>query len=226
VSTREAPLNEFAMEQPIVPAELLFWRVIGCVERVFAASLLTLTVPLLFGAALIVVVLSRRPPLIAHKRVGQHGRTIWVLKLRTMWDDVSSPRWRIIERISTDNLTAFGPKSAQDPRVSSRFAVLCRRYSIDELPQLWSVVRGDMALIGPRPLTAREIQLHYTTHAIELLSKKPGITGLWQISGRSLLSYHQRRRLDLFMIRRWCFSLYLRIFLITIPSVLTGKNAW
>ena len=118
------------------------------------------------------------------------------------------------------------PKERTDPRVTSRVATLCRRYSIDELPQLWHVLKGEMALLGPRPLTASEIQTYYGPAAVELLAVKPGLTGLWQTSGRSRLTYSQRRRLDLFMIRNWSAGLYLKILLRTIPAVLTGKDAW
>ncbi|HEX6547062.1 MAG TPA: sugar transferase, partial [Bryobacteraceae bacterium] len=117
-------------------------------------------------------------------------------------------------------------KPSDDPRVTSRFARICRRYSIDELPQLWQVVNGEMALVAPRPLTRNELDLYYGEDARELLTRKPGISGLWQVSGRSRLTYSQRRRLDLFMIRRWSFRLYLRILVVTVPKVLAGKDAW
>jgi exopolysaccharide production protein ExoY len=117
-------------------------------------------------------------------------------------------------------------KSEKDSRVTSRFAAFCRRYSIDELPQLYQVVTGQMSLIGPRPLTKLELDLYYGRNAAELLTRRPGISGLWQVSGRSRLSYRQRRRLDLFLVRKWSPGLYLQTLLATIPTVLTGRNAW
>ena len=140
-----------------------------------------------------------------------------------MWDDESPSRWTLVEHVFVADLHL---KTRADARIKSRFAAWCRRFSIDELPQLWNVVQGNMALIGPRPLTTEEIQVHYGAQAVELLSRKPGITGLWQIKGRSLLSYRQRRRLDLFMIRKWSIGLYLHILASTVPNVIAGRNAW
>jgi lipopolysaccharide/colanic/teichoic acid biosynthesis glycosyltransferase len=172
------------------------------------------------------MILSRRSPLITHRRVGHGGRDIWVLKLRTMWPSAKracrfSP---FIEPVSSE--PAADVKSELDPRVTSRFAAFCRRHSIDEYPQLWQVIRGEMTLVGPRPLTAEEIETYYGDKAIEFLSVKPGLTGLWQVRGRSRLKHAQRTRLDLFMIRRWSLPLYLMILAATVPSVLTGKDAW
>src|SRR5581483_9413341 len=149
-------------------------------------------------------------------------------KLRTMWDRraASLTRLSLIERLTPEPKQAIEIKAALDPRVTSRFAGLFRRYSIDELPQLWHVVRGEMALVGPRPLTAVEIEAHYSSVATQILRMKPGISGLWQINGRSSLSYVQRRRLDLFLVRNWSLQLYLTILIRTIPTVLAGKNAW
>lgn len=184
--------------------------------------------PFLVAIAFLIAALSRQSPLIAHRRVGRHGLTIWVVKLRTMWDRrlLRADRITLIERLTSECDGAIVVKNRKDPRVTSRFAGFCRRYSIDEIPQLWHVLRGEMALVGPRPLTSRELELHYGSVINELLNFRPGITGLWQVSGRSRLSYVQRRRLDLFLIRNWSPDLYLKILFRTIPAVLTGKNSW
>jgi lipopolysaccharide/colanic/teichoic acid biosynthesis glycosyltransferase len=195
-------------------------------ERLAAAALLFILLPWLALSALLVAMLSRRSPWIAHRRVGQGGRSFWVVKLRTMWNSgVREPRkFQLLERFEADNLPE--PKTPADARVTSRFAAWCRKYSIDECPQFWHVLRGEMALIGPRPLTATEIEVYYGPHGTELLSRKPGITGLWQIKGRSRLTYPQRRRLDLFLIRHWSFGLYVKVLFGTIPCILTGRDAW
>jgi exopolysaccharide production protein ExoY len=206
-------------------AEALTWRIIAIGERILAGILILLLLPALVMVAAITVVLSRRSPFVAHCRVGQSGQTIWVLKLRTMWDGTVLQRLAFIEKLPLDVPQDF-IKIPKDPRVKSRFAAICRRYSVDELPQLWHVIRGEMALIGPRPLTWGEIHRYYDSAVGELLAKKPGITGLWQVRGRSRLTYRQRRRLDLFMIRQWSLRLYLKIFFATIPTVLIGRNAW
>jgi lipopolysaccharide/colanic/teichoic acid biosynthesis glycosyltransferase len=143
-----------------------------------------------------------------------------------MWDGRGRRRWGFIEWLPQTEFARAAPKSIDDPRVTSRFAAVCRRYSIDELPQLWQVFRGEMALVGPRPLTRSELDDHYGADAAELLRRKPGLTGLWQVKGRSRLTYDQRRRLDLFMIRRWSLPLYTRILIATVPCVVAGKDAW
>lgn len=211
-----------------LPGQSVLWRAVAIAERFWAGTLLLVLLPALSLVALLIVILSRRSPLIAHRRVGQGGRPIWVLKLRTMWGQNSRHFALIkpIEHLPADFSCPGHIKERIDPRVTSGFAALCRRYSIDELPQLWHVVRGDMAFLGPRPLTAAEIQTHYGSAASELLQMKPGLSGLWQINGRSRLTYRQRRKLDLFMVRKWSAPLYLRILVRTIPTVLTGKDAW
>jgi exopolysaccharide production protein ExoY len=206
--------------------ELLVWKLIGIAERIAAAALLLILLPALFAAAVIVILRSRRSPLIAHRRVGRNRRTIWVLKLRTMWSKHATGYriWPLVERVSCHSVPQR--KRRFDDRVTSGFAALCRRYSLDELPQLWNVVRGEMSLVGPRPLTQAEIAEYYDVHAALLLEAKPGITGLWQVKGRSRLTYGQRLRLDLFMLRNWSPRLYVFILAATVPRVLTGVDAW
>jgi exopolysaccharide production protein ExoY len=229
VGVQPLPVDTFSFELERIQNQRLLWQGIAAAERAFSGALLLVLLPFLTFITLITVTLSRRSPVIAHQRVGQGGRAIWVFKLRTMWDR-RSPSWRsiaLVERLSSDcGSGAINVKNRNDPRVSSRFAALCRRYSIDELPQLWHVVRGEMALVGPRPLTAEEIETYYSSAAHQLLSLKPGITGLWQIKGRSRLSYLQRRRLDLFLVRKWSLRLYMKILVATLPTVLAGKHAW
>jgi lipopolysaccharide/colanic/teichoic acid biosynthesis glycosyltransferase len=215
-----------SLEANISREQPLFWKIVGILERFVACTLLILAFPILVFAAVTIMILSHRSPLIMHRRVGHRGRDIWVLKLRTMWPAARdghrfSP---FIEPVSGE--PAADVKSELDPRVTSRFAAFCRKHSIDEYPQLWQVIKGEIALVGPRPLTAEEIQTYYGKAATEFLSVKPGLTGLWQVKGRSRLKRVQRTRLDLFMIRRWSFPLYAMILAATIPSVLTGKDAW
>jgi exopolysaccharide production protein ExoY len=200
------------------------WRAVGWGERLEAVLLLTALGPFLIATGVAIVVLSRRSPLVAHRRVGLRGRPFWTLKFRSMWPCPGGAQFALIERVVED--PGPDPKAAADPRVTNRFARICRRYSIDELPQLVNVVRGEMALVGPRPLTREEMRAHYAAAAPEVLSVKPGITGLWQVMGRSRLSYPQRRRLDLFLVRKRSARLYLAILLRTLPEVLAGRNSW
>lgn len=218
------PAPALSVDRPCAADDQFFWRFLCVLERVAAGTLLIVLLPVLTVAAIVVVALSRRSPLIAHRRVGQGGRPIWVYKLRTMWDGKGRSRICFVERVSRNVLPVR--KSEKDSRVTSRFAALCRRYSVDELPQLYQVVVGQMSLIGPRPLTKPELDHYYGRNAAELLTRKPGISGLWQVNGRSRLTYRQRRRLDLFLVRKWSAGLYFQTLLATIPTVVTGRNAW
>ncbi len=196
-------------------------------ERVAAGIAFAAVAPALGATMLAIRALSGRSPLIAHRRVGMNGEPFWILKLRTMWGPSEEPReggagW--IEYLSNTGVPVT--KGAPDPRVTSRLAAFCRRYSVDELPQLLQVVTGKLRLVGPRPLTAQELEAYYSEDAGEVLSVRPGLTGLWQVMGRNRLTYPQRRRLDLFFVRKQSLGLYLRILLRTPARVLSGRDAW
>ena len=173
------------------------WQVIGVVEQAIAALLLVLLSPVLGLIWMTILALSGRSPLIGHRRVGQYGAVLWVLKFRTMWGDrsregIRRPLW--VEYI--DDETGPARKAPRDIRVASRFARLCRQHSLDELPQLINVARGQMALVGPRPVTAPELEQLYGSGVAEILSVRPGMSGLWQVSGRSRLTPLERCALD------------------------------
>ncbi len=203
------------------------WQIADFCERIAAAALLTAASPLIAASAAAIAISSRRSPFIAHRRVGWKGQALWMLKLRTMWGDEPAGRqpgahW--VEHIEDDS--GSESKNPGDPRVPNSFARFCRRHSIDELPQLWHVIRGEMSLVGPRPVTARELTKYYGADAEEILKVKPGIAGLWQISGRNRLTYSERRKLDLEFVRSRSLSMCIRILLRTIPEVLSGMNSW
>jgi exopolysaccharide production protein ExoY len=205
----------------------LTWHVVGVCERIASAALLAAVSPVLAVSAATVSLLSGRTPLIAHRRVGFRGNTLWMLKLRTMWGQPSAaaPRTsRWVEYIEDE----AGPhgKDRTDPRVPNAFARFCRRHSIDELPQFWHVLCGQMALVGPRPVTASELRRHYGPDAETMLAVKPGIAGLWQTSGRNRLTYEQRRELDLRFVRERSLAMYGKILLKTVPEVFRGANSW
>lgn len=194
-------------------------------EQATGIVLLAVATPVIAASAVAVAALSRRTPLIAHLRVAKDGKPFWMLKLRTMWP-VDSPAgcgtW--IERIIAD--PEDDGKLPSDPRVSSWFASFCRHHSIDELPQLWHVARGEMSLVGPRPLTQAEIDRYYSGSTAELLSVKPGLTGLWQICGRSSIRFPRRAALDLELVRSLSLKNYLKILARTIPAIIWGNGAW
>jgi exopolysaccharide production protein ExoY len=188
------------------------------VERLMAACLLLVLSPALFLVCVTILFKARRWPVIRHERIGRGGAVIHMLKLRTMWPSRNDRRQPNHE---------FPPlKTCRDPRVTSRFASFCRRFSIDELPQLLHVARGEMSFVGPRPLTVLELQRYYKRHAAEVLSVRPGMAGLWQAMGRSRLTYAQRRRLDVFYVRHASARLYFLVLLRTFPRALAGKDAW
>ena len=209
--------REFSRALALAPDLSLTER---CVAAV-AIALLSLPVACVLLA---VRVLSGESPLVAHRRVGLHGKPLWVLKIRTMWnrDSKTSPSKGWIEYLRETEIPVV--KRGRDPRVTSAFASMCRQLSIDELPQLVHIVRGEMRMAGPRPLTQHELDLYYGETAAEMLSVPPGITGLWQIMGRNDLTYSQRRRLDLFFVRRRTSRLYWLILLRTPACVLRGRG--
>jgi exopolysaccharide production protein ExoY len=194
------------------------------IEPVVAAIALVALAPVIALVAIIIAALSRRSPLVRHARVGFAGEPLRMLKFRTMWDrrTPAGPLFTIEE------VADYVPelKTVPDARVTSRFAAWCRRYSVDELPQLVHVLCGEMSLVGPRPITRAEFDKYYGPGASEVLSLRPGLVGLWQVMGRNHLTYARRRRLDLLLARHACYKLYARILLRAFGKVLKGSGAY
>jgi exopolysaccharide production protein ExoY len=193
-------------------------------ERLLAAAALLFLLPFLAVIALLVLIASRRTPFIAHRRVGRHGVEFWMLKIRTMWVEPSPLRktaW--VEYIAETHVPVS--KTEPDPRITSRLALVLRRFSLDELPQLLHVLTGKMRLVGPRPVTRPEWDAYYGPSAAEVLAVLPGITGLWQVTGRNRLTYAQRRRLDRFYVRHSSPRFDLLLLLRTPARVLSGRDA-
>jgi exopolysaccharide production protein ExoY len=195
-------------------------------ERAAGAAFLIAASPVIAASAGIIALLSRRSPFIAHQRVGEAGELLWMWKLRTMWrHQAPGPR----EQGWVEYIVAEPPGGSKNPfdlRVTSSFAKFIRRHSIDELPQLWHVARGEMSLVGPRPLTRTEIVRYYGSRADELLSVKPGITGTWQTRGRSAIKFPERAAMDLELINSRSARTYISILLRTLPALFHGKGAW
>ena len=195
------------------------------VEQILAAIAIVVWLPLAAVIAIVVFIQSRQGPLVRHSRVGYRGSPLGVLKFRTMWDGTESPsNFFSIEDIKSAPVPLV--KAGIDSRDNSRFAAFCRRHSLDEIPQLYHVARGEMSLVGPRPLTAAELKKWYGASADTVLALRPGLTGLWQVKGRNRLTYPQRRRLDMFLARRASAGLYFLILILTVPRVLFGADAW
>jgi exopolysaccharide production protein ExoY len=183
-----------------------------------------LVAPVAAAIGVVIIALSRQSPLVRHRRVGWKGEDLWLLKFRTMWTpgDRASPL-AAIEDLPETSVIA---KVKSDRRITSPFAAWCRRYSLDEIPQLIHIIRGEMSFVGPRPITRSELDEHYEECASQVLSLRPGLTGLWQVMGRNRLTYAQRRRLDLLLVRRASPRFFLAILIRTIPCVLRGYGAY
>jgi lipopolysaccharide/colanic/teichoic acid biosynthesis glycosyltransferase len=153
-------------------------------------------------------------------RCGLNGRFFTLYKFRTMVEDAEERR-RELMHLNEMNGPVF--KLRSDPRVTA-FGRFLRRFSLDELPQLWNVVRGDMSLVGPRPPIPEEVA-KYQRWQRRRLAMKPGLTCLWQVSGRNDLDFDRWMQLDLEYIDSWSPTLDFKILLKTIPAVLSGKGA-
>jgi exopolysaccharide biosynthesis polyprenyl glycosylphosphotransferase len=195
------------------------------VKRTFdvvgAALLLVLLSPLLLAIALAVKLSSRGPVLYRSPRPGMGGAPFACLKFRTMRDDAEDAQEHLE---SLNELDGALFKIRDDPRLT-RVGRLLRRFSLDEIPQLVNVVRGEMSLVGPRPLPLRDFERLQDWHKKRYLVL-PGITGLWQVSGRAELDFDDLVRLDFLYLERWSVALDLVILLKTIPAVLTRRGAF
>jgi exopolysaccharide biosynthesis polyprenyl glycosylphosphotransferase len=204
------------------PSQRLGWRAVAkrSFDVVVAATGLVLVAPLMAVAAVAIKITSPGPVLFRQERVGRSGRPFQVLKLRTMVVDAEDRLDEVLDRNESD-----GPlfKLRDDPRITSAGRWL-RKLSIDELPQLWNVVRGDMSLVGPRPALPREVA-EWDDELFERLRVRPGITGMWQVSGRSDTGFAEYQRLDLFYVDNWSILIDIGILARTVPTVLSGRGA-
>lgn len=204
-----------------VPGDKLWWLVKRVMDVVFSAMLLLLLgLPMLL-IALLVRLNSPGPALYRQTRVGKGGRHFDFLKFRSMRIGADHELEKI-KHLSERPGPVF--KMRQDPRVT-RVGRWLRRFSLDELPQILNVLRGDMSLVGPRPPVPWEVE-KYDAWAKKRLRVLPGITGLWQVSGRSDLTFDEMLRLDMYYIENWSLELDLKILLRTIPAVLHGRGAY
>jgi exopolysaccharide biosynthesis polyprenyl glycosylphosphotransferase len=191
-----------------------------CAKRIIdvmiSVSVLTLTAPLIALAALAIKLDDRGPVLFRQTRVGRDGRTFRILKLRTMSSDAE----RQLASLQHLNERAGGPlfKLTADPRVT-RVGRLLRALSIDELPQLWNVVVGEMSLVGPRPALPSEAAT-FDPRLATRHNVRPGVSGLWQVEGRDNPSFEAYRRLDVFYVENWSLLLDITILCLTVPAVI------
>ncbi len=190
-------------------------------DLVISLVLLILLSPLLLAVALAIRLSSAGPAIYRSERPGMAGRPFRCLKFRTMRQDAEQSQ-DDLEDLNEQTGALF--KIRQDPRLTG-IGRLLRRFSLDELPQLVNVVRGEMSLVGPRPLPMRDFDRLDEWHKKRYLVL-PGITGLWQVSGRSELDFDDLVRLDFLYLERWSIMLDLSILLKTIPAVLSRRGAY
>lgn len=207
--------------QLLLPGPRIMKAVFEIVSAFFGIVLLT---PLLLALALLVKTTSRGPVLYGAKRLGQGGREIIVYKFRTMRSDAEEYLRRMLAEdpaLAAEWKKNF--KLEHDPRITV-FGRFLRKTSLDELPQLFNVLKGDMAMVGPRPIVRDEVAYYGADYDV-FCQVKPGITGLWQISGRSNTTYAQRVKFDLSYVMNWSVWLDLYILMRTVLEVLRGRGA-
>lgn len=215
-----ASLTLVHVESPTADMGTLAGKVIF--DRVMAVLLTLVTLPLVLLIAAAIKVNSRGPILFLQTRVGARGESFRMIKFRSMVVDAEERLAQVRDEADHGNGRLF--KRHDDPRVT-RVGRVLRRYSLDELPQLWNVALGDMSLVGPRPPLQAEVAT-YEADAIRRLRVRPGLTGLWQVSGRSDLSWDESLRLDLRYVDNWSLMLDLQILWRTARAVLKGEGAY
>lgn len=196
-----------------------------CMDLVFSVIIGLVALPVLAGIALAIRIETSGSPLFRQNRIGRDGNEIRILKFRTMVQDAEVRLARYLEENPELREEWEATQKLQhDPRIT-RVGDFLRRTSLDELPQIWNVLCGEMSLVGPRPIVTAEISKYGTTFDA-YLRVRPGITGLWQVSGRSDLSYPERVRIDAWYISNWSTWLDLYILARTIPVVFERKGAY
>lgn len=190
------------------------------IDVLLSLTLLVLLSPILLLIAVAIKIDDPGPVSYKRRLVGFEGRPFTAYKFRSMVSDAHDLLRQNAELMRQYQLTL---KIVKDPRVT-RVGRILRKTSLDELPQLFNVLRGDMSLVGPRMLGDIELE-RYGSYQERVLSVKPGITGLWQVSGRHAVSFERRIELDLEYVDHWSLGLDVKILLMTIPAVLTGRGA-
>ena len=200
-------------------------RVKRIVDITVSLMMGVITLPLTLSLSLLIPLDSSGSILYCHARIGKEGKPIIVWKFRTMVGNAD----QVLENYLADNSVAkaewqANQKLRQDPRVT-RVGRFLRRTSLDELPQIWNVLKGEMSLVGPRPIVPEEIE-RYKQGYLLYQRVRPGITGLWQVSGRTNVGYADRLHYDEYYVRNWSILLDLYILLRTIWVVIRGEGAY
>jgi exopolysaccharide production protein ExoY len=198
---------------------------IRIMDVAFTVPLLLFFSPLIVIVAALVWIVDPGPILFRHKRVGYQGKPFYCLKFRSMVVDAER---KLEEVLASDPMIRAAwlrdHKLPSDPRIT-KIGKFLRASSLDELPQFFNVIRGEMSLVGPRPIVQAEVK-RYGRYIANYYSVTPGITGLWQIGGRSDTSYRRRVALDVAFARARTPGLYLKILVLTVPAVLLARGSY
>ena len=187
---------------------------------------LLLAMPILAAVAVTIWVCDGHPVVFGHDRLGRHGRSFRCLKLRTMRRDGDALLGELLARSPEARAEWTATRKLKDdPRVLGALGRFLRRWSLDELPQLWNVLRGEMSLVGPRPIVVDEL-VHYDGQAPWYFAVRPGLTGLWQVGGRSDAGYRTRVALDVQYAKSPSLRRDLGILLRTASAVVAGRGAY
>ncbi len=197
------------------------WLMKRVIDVIVSATALLLLSPLLFIVAVLIKLDSRGSVLFRQTRVGRGAKEFSVYKFRTMRTGAEAEQAQLADRNEVKGITF---KIRDDPR-RTRVGGFLRRWSIDELPQFINVLRGDMSVVGPRPPLPSEVARYEDWH-MQRLQVSPGITGLWQVMGRSDLPFAEMVMMDIYYIENWSLSMDLKIMLQTVPSILSGRGAY
>jgi undecaprenyl-phosphate galactose phosphotransferase len=216
-SIAEAPVRAYAVKHNFVKRAF---------DTCFTLAVLLLFCPLFVGIACAVKLSSPGPALYSSLRVGRGGKRIRCWKFRTMCVNADA---KLREMLQSDEAlrreweTFY--KLKNDPRITPIGRFL-RKTSLDELPQFWNVLRGDLSVVGPRPVTEAEVETYLRDKAAKILSVRPGLTGLWQTSGRNLLPFEERVRLEERYVDERSFLMDLRLIGKTIPALFSSRGAF
>lgn len=202
-----------------IPIKRIFDCLLSCAFIIFAS-------PLFFIVALAIACTSRGKIVYGHKRVGRGGKPFYCYKFRTMYRDADQ-RLKDLLLLHPDLKKEWEKtyKLKNDPRITSVGRFL-RKTSLDELPQFFNVLKGDLSIVGPRPVVEEEVQKYLGVKAPKILSIRPGITGLWQVSGRSDTCYVTRVKLDEEYVDNQSLGLDFKLMIKTVPAILSSRGAY
>jgi exopolysaccharide production protein ExoY len=220
----QLPLSSYAYHDPITRPRPVggFWKHV--MDLVIAGIALLLLSPLMLIVAALIRLTMGGPVLFGHNRIGHNGRVFRCYKFRTMIVGADEALHKYLaSNPQAEKEWRETQKLRNDPRIT-RLGRFLRKSSIDELPQLVNVLRGDMSCVGPRPIVSAELA-HYGVSALDYLQARPGLTGAWQVSGRTLLGYKDRVALDVDYVRHWSIWKDLLILVKTIPAVMHFDEA-